>query len=113
MADKSGVYVLVKGENDFLYCPDEKTSFALSCYAGSGRRCGGQGDLLAGALGTILSWMPNSHADTLSACQFASNLTRRTNELAFEKYNFSATTSDMIPFISKAFIELLSKDSFE
>lgn len=96
---------MAKGREDFLYTPTGE--FNLTLFPGSKRRCGGQGDLLAGVLATLLSWMPEGQEATISACQFATNLIRIANESAFEKYQLSMNTSDMIQFIGIAFQQLL------
>ncbi|KAH7638881.1 atp-dependent h-hydrate dehydratase-like protein [Dermatophagoides farinae] len=93
---------------------------------GSYRRCGGQGDLLSGALGTFTHWShkafeSNQISDTLSsiyqnysptilACLASSMLTRRCARLAFQKHARSTTTTDMIQEIKNAFTALFPVD---
>ena len=50
------VTVLRKGAIDELYSSDAKLEWKCSI-GGSGRRCGGQGDLLSGSISTFLHWM--------------------------------------------------------
>lgn len=74
---------------------------------GSPCRCGGQGDLLSGSLGTFLHWAQTSGQPNgnLLASLAACSLTRICNRLAFNSEQFGAilkdsmTTNDMIKFI--------------
>lgn len=90
---------------------------------GSARRCGGQGDLLSGALGTFAFWSnkafstPQSadlsiqkYGPNIVAALGACMLTRRCNRLAFEKFARSTTTTNMIEEIKNAFSELFPVD---
>ncbi|CAH1105299.1 unnamed protein product [Psylliodes chrysocephalus] len=75
---------------------------------GSGRRCGGQGDLLGGSLSTFLAWAINKNEDPIVACYAAARLTRQCNERAFAKHGRSMTTTNMIDEIHDVF-----EDNFE
>ncbi|XP_044729792.1 ATP-dependent (S)-NAD(P)H-hydrate dehydratase [Chrysoperla carnea] len=92
----------------------------VGCTAvGSGRRCGGQGDLLSGSLGTFLSWALTSdiileggttkNLKAMIAAYGACRLTRECNAKAFAKLGRSMTTTDMIQEISVAFREVFEK----
>ncbi|XP_041984328.1 ATP-dependent (S)-NAD(P)H-hydrate dehydratase-like [Aricia agestis] len=79
---------------------------------GSGRRAGGQGDILAGALGTFYHWSlqhkhcngTTSEALARSTASFAAaKLTRVCNAEGFKKYGRSMTASDMINEIHVSF----------
>lgn len=87
---------------------------------GSNRRCGGQGDLLSGFLGTFVAWyqLNDSKTDSLMkdygginkevighslAAYGACAMIRTCNRLAYEALGRSLTASDMIPYIHKAF----------
>uniref|UniRef100_A0A5S6R2X0 ATP-dependent (S)-NAD(P)H-hydrate dehydratase n=1 Tax=Trichuris muris TaxID=70415 RepID=A0A5S6R2X0_TRIMR len=81
----------------------------------SPRRCGGQGDLLTGAMATFLHWtydrfsdkeVENSYAAPVLSAFAACCLTRECNRLAFQKLSRSTTTSDMICEIQTAFNSL-------
>ncbi|CDW54181.1 ATP dependent (S) NAD(P)H hydrate dehydratase [Trichuris trichiura] len=83
----------------------------------SPRRCGGQGDLLTGAMATFLHWTydrlsdkakatENSYSATLLSAFAACSLTRECNRLAYQKFSRSTTTSDMIREIQCAFSNL-------
>ncbi|XP_048388411.1 ATP-dependent (S)-NAD(P)H-hydrate dehydratase isoform X2 [Stegostoma tigrinum] len=104
------VTIVLKGEKDLI--SDGTTVLACS-QRGSGRRCGGQGDLLSGALGVLAHWAftaGNEKTDglnpTLIAAFGACALTRQCNHQAFLKHRRSMTTSDMIEEISTAFNKL-------
>ncbi|XP_052003895.1 ATP-dependent (S)-NAD(P)H-hydrate dehydratase-like isoform X3 [Xyrauchen texanus] len=102
--------MVLKGEEDII--TDGKK--VLTCnQKGSGRRCGGQGDLLSGSLGIFAHWAFSSSIDatkgmnpSLVAAFGATSLTRQCNRQAFHKHGRSTTTSDMIQEISSAFKKL-------
>jgi len=77
--------------------------------AGSPRRCGGQGDLLAGSLATFLHWAMNLSqppASPLLAAWAAARLTRGCGEQAFGEVGRAVTTSDMVSNIHPVFNRL-------
>ncbi|XP_074650117.1 ATP-dependent (S)-NAD(P)H-hydrate dehydratase-like [Tubulanus polymorphus] len=106
------VTIVCKGKMDLIFrgesgliCGDE----------GSPRRCGGQGDLLAGSLGVFSYWAHKfgSHSElfeadgpTVAAAYTACLLTRRCNAAAFRIHERSMTTSDMIEQIRTCFTRL-------
>lgn len=102
--------LVLKGERDLI----TDGSKVISCSVeGSGRRCGGQGDLLSGSLGVLAHWAhAASAAGTLSmkpsmvAAYGACSLTRQCNSQAFRQHGRSTTTSDMIQEIGSAFKKL-------
>ncbi|XP_016385198.1 uncharacterized protein LOC107721606 isoform X4 [Sinocyclocheilus rhinocerous] len=102
--------LVLKGKEDII--TDGK--HMLTCnQEGSGRRCGGQGDLLSGSLGVFAHWAFSSPPDaakgmnpSLVAAFGATSLTRQCNRQAFHKHSRSTTTSDMIQEISSAFKKL-------
>ncbi|XP_029794256.1 ATP-dependent (S)-NAD(P)H-hydrate dehydratase [Suricata suricatta] len=104
------VTVVQKGEQDVL----SDGQHVLECaHEGSGRRCGGQGDLLAGALGVLVHWAllagpekTNGSSPLLLAALGACALTRQCSRQAFEKHGRSTTTSDMIAEVGPAFRRL-------
>ncbi|KAG1945496.1 ATP-dependent (S)-NAD(P)H-hydrate dehydratase isoform X1 [Pimephales promelas] len=102
--------MVLKGEEDII--TDGKNMLTCS-QEGSGRRCGGQGDLLSGSLGVFAHWAFSSPPDAtkgmnpaLVAAFGATSLTRQCNRQAFHKHSRSTTTSDMIQEISSAFKKL-------
>jgi len=95
-------------------------ALALVCVAepSSPRRCGGQGDVLAGVLGTFLAWASRarllgplralgaapSAAEALAACGWgAATLTRTAASYAFEQSRRATVTPDIIDRIGTAF----------
>uniref|UniRef100_A0A0P6J488 ATP-dependent (S)-NAD(P)H-hydrate dehydratase n=1 Tax=Heterocephalus glaber TaxID=10181 RepID=A0A0P6J488_HETGA len=104
------VTVVLKGEQDLISDGQQ----VLECsHKGSGRRCGGQGDLLSGSLGVMAHWAflaepekTNGSRPLLLAALGACSLTRQCNRQAFLKHGRSTTTSDMIAEIGAAFLEL-------
>uniref|UniRef100_A0A8C5Q8I2 ATP-dependent (S)-NAD(P)H-hydrate dehydratase n=1 Tax=Leptobrachium leishanense TaxID=445787 RepID=A0A8C5Q8I2_9ANUR len=104
------VTIVQKGERDFISDGDK----VLVCtHEGSNRRCGGQGDLLAGSLGVLVHWaFPagpekiNGQNPFLVAAFGACSLTRQCNHQAFQKHGRSMTTGDMIAEVGTAFNKL-------
>ncbi|XP_036401226.1 ATP-dependent (S)-NAD(P)H-hydrate dehydratase isoform X1 [Megalops cyprinoides] len=99
--------VVLKGEEDII---TDGNKVMVCSQEGSGRRCGGQGDLLSGSLGVLAHWALASTADStkgvnpsLVAAFGACALTRQCNRQAFHKHGRATTTSDMIQEISSAF----------
>jgi len=72
--------------------------------AGSPRRCGGQGDILAGLSGLFLHWA--SSENIVYAAAAASTLTRTASKIAFENHQRSTTTPDILNSIDAAFRHL-------
>lgn len=107
--------VLAKGFNDLIYFDIEPQHFEeFRCPpGGSGRRCGGQGDLLAGSIAAFLHWAieakdPNPE---LVACFAASLLIKNTNRLCFQDKGRGMVCNDMIDYIHKSFKELFERVS--
>ncbi|XP_043196247.1 ATP-dependent (S)-NAD(P)H-hydrate dehydratase-like isoform X2 [Amphibalanus amphitrite] len=102
------VAIVRKGRDDAVVCGDT----ALWCSEpGSLRRCGGQGDLLAGALATLLHWTKTTNQPLavdarLLAAYGACALTRRASRLAFERHGRSMLASDMLQHVHTAFEQL-------
>lgn len=70
--------------------------------AGSPRRCGGQGDLLAGTLGTFASWAPHGGSLVPSAAA-ACCVVREAAALAFGDKRRSMVTPDLLDRLGPAF----------
>lgn len=99
----------IKGPNDRIY--DTYLNDKVECPSGgSGRRCGGQGDLLGGVLSTFYCWAidANEPSPATVACYAASVLAKACNKYAFEKKGRSMTASDMVEEIHNVF-----EDHFE
>ncbi|XP_072942575.1 ATP-dependent (S)-NAD(P)H-hydrate dehydratase-like [Epargyreus clarus] len=108
------VSVLEKGAIDQYHSNLKNYSWALS-EGGSGRRAGGQGDILAGSLATFYHWTLQSNlcenyismklAQSV-ATHAAAKLTRTCNFKAYQKLGRSMIASDMINEIHASFVEL-------
>ncbi|XP_075708617.1 ATP-dependent (S)-NAD(P)H-hydrate dehydratase isoform X2 [Rhinoderma darwinii] len=104
------ITIVQKGEWDLISDGDK----VLVCnHEGSSRRCGGQGDLLAGSLGVLVHWAflagpekINGQNPFMVAAFGACSLTRQCNYQAFQKHGRSMTTSDMISEVGTAFNKL-------
>lgn len=102
------VTVLCKGTNDIVLDYAKQITLSLG---GSGRRCGGQGDILSGALGVFFAWALLHKLDVcvqhddraMLACYAACKLTRECNTKAFARLGRSMTASDMIQEIHGVF----------
>lgn len=109
LAEKLGnVTIIQKGKHDVV--SNGKTE-DITCYkTGSPRRCGGQGDLLAGTLAAFASWgylksksdHPVENWPVLAAFA-ACTLTRHCSSLAFSESKRATTTPDMIAKIGNGF----------
>ncbi|KAG6336025.1 hypothetical protein ID866_3060 [Astraeus odoratus] len=86
------------------------------------KRCGGQGDVLSGAVGTMLAWgkcyedgafgdhaLPASRIPILAAVG-GSMVTRTSSKRAFRVEGRGLVTQDMIPYLAKAFSEHFGED---
>ena len=131
----SNIGIIKKGKEDIIIVNinNQITNHTISAI-GSPRRCGGQGDVLAGTLGTFLSWGKHysqqlqnelkiinsqqlssssslsnipTHNQIYAACAHgAALLTRNAAQHAFAQHKRSMTTPDMIQNIGIAFEEL-------
>jgi len=106
------VTILLKGRDDLV---SDGGDVVLRVQApGSPRRCGGQGDVLAGALTVAAYWAQNNKADeeqeglspSMWACVLASLVTKRSAELAFEDKKRSTTTPDILEKVGRSFEEI-------
>uniref|UniRef100_A0A7I4NJV0 ATP-dependent (S)-NAD(P)H-hydrate dehydratase n=1 Tax=Brugia malayi TaxID=6279 RepID=A0A7I4NJV0_BRUMA len=95
LASHIGCTILQKGPRDVI-TNGEKLYREES--VGSPRRCGGQGDLLSGALAVFSYWAirKNDSAPTISSSVAASQLIRWAAKVSFERNGRSSTASDMI-----------------
>jgi len=106
--------VIHKGATDLI----SNGKFTEECGAGgSPRRCGGQGDLLAGSLATFLHWAnmaeecPDPGAGVVAAWG-AARLARGCAEQAYRQCGRSVTTTDMIEVIHAEFSRLYESETF-
>ena len=104
------VVVVHKGASDIIATGDKNFAPVSCTVGGSGRRCGGQGDLLSGSVGTFYSWaimnscklFPTGVVAAYAGC----SLTRLCNQRAVKKYGRSTLTTDMLNEIHPVFTEL-------
>ncbi|KAH0836732.1 Ribokinase-like protein [Lanmaoa asiatica] len=86
------------------------------------KRCGGQGDVLSGCVGTMLAWgkcyeegaygdhaLPVSRLPILAAIG-GSIVTRTSSRRAFQVEGRGLVTQDMIPHLAKSFTEIFGED---
>jgi len=104
-----GVIIVRKGAVDTV--SNGEFSVDNSC-VGSSRRCGGQGDVLAGALATFLSWAHSSlHEATfasqaerqIAACVGSCCLVKGAARAAYVKNGRSTTTVEIIQELPRTF----------
>ncbi|KAG1712028.1 hypothetical protein DVH05_009268 [Phytophthora capsici] len=84
---------------------------------GCPRRCGGQGDVLSGAIGTFSAW--TKHADLtdfegnplLLAAYGGSLVTRASSSLAFDEHQRSMTAPDVLHSVGKGFVKAFPNSS--
>ncbi|GAA5824365.1 hypothetical protein JCM10212_004002, partial [Sporobolomyces blumeae] len=117
-----GPTIVQKGAEDRI--TNGRTTL-VSSTTGSSRRCGGQGDVLSGAVGTFLAWGKNYEERakgqdedpiepeeiTLYASYAASTLTRTSSRLCFADYKRAMQTGEMLGYVGKAFEEVFGKDA--
>eukprot|EP00127_Corallochytrium_limacisporum_P007153 Clim_evm26s243 gene=Clim_evmTU26s243 len=120
-----GMVVVRKAEVDTISCEGASLSLsALRCdEQGNWRRSGGQGDVLAGTMGTFLSWAFDRKSmlagvdkelidvdkwqnRAMLAALGAATLTRRAGYLAFQQCGRSTTTPDVIQSLGRAFDDI-------
>lgn len=108
------VTVLEKGGIDQFHSSQSKYSWCLQ-EGGSGRRAGGQGDILSGAMGTFFNWAIKSNicGDLKSfelapsvASYAAAKFTRLCNFKAYKLNGRNMIASDMLKEIHSAFDDL-------
>ncbi|KAJ8688383.1 hypothetical protein QAD02_024178 [Eretmocerus hayati] len=109
-----GVTVLRKGSRDAI--GGNTSAEVIGCsVSGSGRRCGGQGDLLGGALSVFTTWaLRHTSSETVQhqqrsvalACYAACRLTRECNAAAFNLKGRGALASDMLQELPSTFSRL-------
>lgn len=94
---------ICKGINDKIYINSE---CHLVFTPGSGKRCGGQGDILTGVLATALSICKGN---LLEACLSACKLTRISANIAFYSKGYSTIAEDIIESLPLALYKTLNK----
>ncbi|KAI8805163.1 Ribokinase-like protein [Cladochytrium replicatum] len=116
------VLIIQKGPVDII----SNASEVLRCNTpGAPRRCGGQGDVLAGTLATWIAWTnlrqedrqqprpPFSSKRVMLAAHAACSLTRDAARAAFEKHKRAMAVSDLIKEIGPVFWEVYDREELE
>ena len=118
LAEELGALIVEKGKEDKIAIGEY---VAICATENSARRCGGQGDLLAGSMAVFMSWahkyiQSQDHMNEdkakkikLSAAYGACSLTRECNQRTFQKFHRGMTTVEMIQEIPQTFYELHDK----
>lgn len=100
-----GCTVMKKGKVDLISNGEQVVGLAAF---GSPRRCGGQGDVLAGTCGVFLGWTKGENP--VEAAFGASLLTRKASALAFATHGRSMTTPDLIHNLGGAFHQVFENN---
>lgn len=112
LARELGCFVFQKGSIDII--TDGKV-VAINHRFGSNRRCGGQGDILAGSLGVFFGWIdifkPEIDHPQVLAGFAVSCLIRKANENGFKKKGRSLVAPDIINEIGVSFEELFGTEN--
>lgn len=106
------VTIVRKGHTDII---TDGTDTVHCAETGSPRRCGGQGDLLSGSMGTFSYWAHKNVNSlccnaTIIAAYGACLLTRRCSYLAFNKFKRSTVTSNLIDEIHNSFSSIFAHE---
>jgi len=109
--------VLHKGDPDTI-CSGSDVE--LVGWGGCPRRCGGQGDVLAGSLATFLHWAVSAGKEddrsassaSVVAAWGASRLVRACAQQAFRTHGRSVTTTDIISCLGQEFSRLYETETY-
>ncbi|XP_011501775.1 PREDICTED: ATP-dependent (S)-NAD(P)H-hydrate dehydratase [Ceratosolen solmsi marchali] len=109
------VLVVCKGSVDVISCGTKDVKTIHCEMPGSGRRCGGQGDLLAGSLAVLSYWATSNvtdyHISLMAACYAACSLVRQCNAVSYSKKGRGALTTDLLDEITLTFEKLYGDSS--
>jgi ATP-dependent NAD(P)H-hydrate dehydratase len=107
------VLIVKKGSVDIISNGVKDIASVLCETKGSGRRCGGQGDLLSGSLAVFTHWSSKQEDKVLpyiSACYAACRLIRECNAATFKTKGRGMLASDMIDEVAPTFARLFEKN---
>lgn len=119
----AGPTVLQKGARshggaDVVAAAVDSTPVLCCAVPGAPRRCGGQGDVLAGATAAFFAWLARHNRDApeaalspVHAALGAAALTRTAARLAFESMRRAMLTTDIIQCLGDAFESFYGGDS--
>ena len=99
-----GVYLFMKGSVDII-CNGHQ----IMCVGtpGSQKRCGGQGDILSGVIGTTIANARRNNCEILPALALAATIVRKSGNIAFNKNQRGLAAPDIIKALPKALTEIL------
>ncbi|XP_076066349.1 NAD(P)HX dehydratase isoform X2 [Oratosquilla oratoria] len=112
VAKRLGVTIVCKGNVDVICHNDTMVTCEVP---GSPRRCGGQGDVLSGAAALLSYWSfgttasnpaPPKVPPSVVAAWGACAITRRAANLAFQQKGRGTLTTDILNFVTQAFLAL-------
>lgn len=127
-----GPCIFLKGPVDIIAKPPSPigvVDVALVTQTGGLKRCGGQGDILAGVMATLMGWAKRSFTstspsqmyeeidqDVLSESVFVSafgagTVVRRAAECAFETHRRGTTSPDILQFVSAALEDIFDHNN--
>ncbi|ELP87132.1 hypothetical protein EIN_496870 [Entamoeba invadens IP1] len=109
-----GVTIFQKGRVDVI----SNGTYTVQCkHSGSPRRCGGQGDLLSGALAAFIAWSvlaPNTDENDLLVSGVAvSALIKECNAAAFKQKGRGMIATDMLDNISFVFNQIFEEPNMK
>ena len=111
MAIGRHVVVVHKGKVDVIGDGLQDTATLRCGVSGSGRRCGGQGDLLAGSLAVFTCWAGTGQRELwLRAAYAACRLVRECNAETFADKHRGMLASDMVQVIPQTFARLYERN---
>lgn len=121
LAKKMNVTIIQKGKMDYI-SNGEKVLTATA--EGGLKRCGGQGDVLSGTLGTMLAWRSCYHdnlwkhdesiskGDSIMLAAYgACTITRYCSRTAFRDKGRGMMATDLVNRVGRAYQELFGSDS--
>jgi adenylyltransferase/sulfurtransferase len=113
------VAILAKGMTDIICDHSPPIQMLTDSSSGSGRRCGGQGDITSGLAGVYIHWINQAnerdHEDQLCnkmawAGYLAAATTRRCNQIAYDEYKEGMLASHMLDKIQETLQRLLNEN---
>ena len=110
LAMKLHACIVLKGSQDYIVSHTSPKNLYTVDTPGGLRRCGGQGDLLAGSIATFLAWSKKSNCpNEMIASYAACCLIRTCSRIAFEKQKRGMICIDIISEIPCTFDTLFHK----
>lgn len=121
LAKKMNVTIVQKGKTDYI---SNGTDVLTVTAEGGLKRCGGQGDVLSGTLGTMLAWRSCYHDELwkhdksislgesmLLAAYGACTVTRYCSKTAFKNKGRGMMATDLVASVGQAYADIFGEDS--